>query len=134
VEPCRRTCGILVIGCALAALSAGCAREDLSAQRGRLEREHKARMEELEALEIRLVTVGARQRAWSELQERHTRISAIACQNAAEHVSAMKLHDEKQRAKRRRARTARLEGAQARVDTSRADAGPVTADASAPGQ
>ncbi len=116
----RRT-GFAALGCALAIWTSGCAGPDLAEQREQLEAEHAERMEQLEALEIRLVAVGARQRAWSELQDRHTRISAIACENAAEHVSAMERHDQKQREKRRRARPVRLQGARAEAKAVQAD-------------
>ncbi|WP_373047591.1 hypothetical protein [Vulgatibacter sp.] len=112
-ERCRR----LIFGCAAIAGLWGCgAEEALEAQRRELAAEQQVRMAALEQLEARLVAVGARQRAWSELQERHTRISAIACENVAEHVAAMEKHDEKQRAKRRRS-ARRLADAQARVES-----------------
>lgn len=95
-------------------LVAGCADEaELDAQRKRLEAEHAERMRALEAAEIRLLTVAARQRAWRELRERHERVSAIACENMTEHAVAMAEHAEKQKRKRREIRSRRLASAQA---------------------
>lgn len=87
----------------------------VEAQRAALAAEQEVRLRKLEDLEVRLVTVAARQRAWSELQARHERISAIACENAASHAAAMEAHEARQREKfraqraRRRAVRAELE-------------------------
>ena len=121
----------MVLACAAAALLAACAGEDaLEAQRAQLAAEHEERMRRLEQVEIRLLTVGARQRAWDELQARHARISAIACANVADHVAAMEAHDEKQRQKRRQQRARRAD-AQARLGATQDAASGVGAGARA---
>jgi hypothetical protein len=100
-------------------LSTGCGSgAAIDAQRKQLAAEQEARLHQLEELEIRLITVGARQRAWNELQVRHSNVSAIACANVAEHVAAMEAHDAKQREKQRAQRARRRAAAQASFDKS----------------
>lgn len=107
----------------LAALLPACGgTPGLEEQRARLAAEHEERMRRLEEVEIRLLTIGARQRAWDDLHERHARISAIACTNVAEHVAAMEAHDEKQRQKRQQLRARRRAAAQAQLDSAPVEA------------
>lgn len=72
------------------ALFAGCGSDPaLEAQRERLEREHLARMADLERLEARLVRSIGTIRLWEELGRRHGEVSALACENAAQHAEEM---------------------------------------------
>lgn len=77
----------------------------LEAQRARLSGEHAERMVQLDRIESRLLSAQARQREWQELQQRHERVSAIACENVGEHVAAMIRHEERQQEKWRKKRT-----------------------------
>lgn len=96
----------LVALCGFCVLS-GCTNDPaLDAQRDRLAGEQVERMAELDRIEGRLLMAHARQREWSELQQRHERVSAIACENVSEHVAAMIRHEERQQERGRRKRAA----------------------------
>lgn len=104
------------IACAVALFCSGCVGEALEEQRLALEEEQTARLAQLERLETRLLGVAARQRAWSELRERHARVSEIACENVAEHATAMEAHRVKQREKVREMRARRRAAAKAQQE------------------
>lgn len=89
----------------------------IEAQRARLASEHAERMSDLDRLESRLLAAQAKQREWHELQGRHERVSAIACENASEHVAAMVRHDQRQEEKRRSTKRTKLSEAQAKAET-----------------
>lgn len=115
----------LLVG-ALLLFSTGCVGEALEEQQRALEEEQADRLARLDRLEGRLIGMAARQRAWSELRDRHARISEIACENVADHVVAMEAHRVKQREKTREMR-ARKRAAAARAERERAVPGVRTA-------
>lgn len=86
----------------LVGLGAGCVDRDVEIQRKRLALEQQSRMEMLHRIEARLLDAQARSREWGELRSRHERVSAIACENAAEHVAGMERNQALQVEKRRR--------------------------------
>lgn len=98
---------ILLLGSAACAEPAA-----LADQRRRLDADGQQLLADLERVETRLLAAQAVQREWSELQERHQKVSAIACENVAEHVAAMELHDRRQQEKRARLRRRQLIEAQ----------------------
>jgi hypothetical protein len=84
-------------------LLAACGQDGrIAAQRERLAEQHRARMEALERVEARLVSAANRRSEWGELQERHGRVSAIACEAAAEHVAARDRQRERRQHRARR--------------------------------
>lgn len=88
-------------------------------QRSRLELEQQARMETLQRIEARLLDARARSREWEELRNRHEQVSAIACENVAEHVAGMEKLQALQVEKRRRLEASRVAQAP-RLDATRA--------------
>lgn len=93
-------------------LSACGADEAILEQRARLDAEQAERMQALADVEARLEVLRTREQLWQELEARHQRVSAIACENVAGHVEEMERHEERQRARenaRRHRRLARLD-------------------------
>jgi hypothetical protein len=81
----------------LVAMLSGCEGDPrLEAQAERLALEQAERMEALDRIETRLLALRSRESQWNELRDRHGRVSAIACEQAAAHVAAMEAHDAKQ--------------------------------------
>jgi hypothetical protein len=80
------------VGIAAAALVlAGCAdrEQEGRARLAQIEADGEALDQAADALEARLLADRARVALWSELKERHQHVSAIATQNADEHLNAM---------------------------------------------
>jgi len=93
----------------LVGLGAGCGVDrDMDHQRKRLALEQQGRMEMLHRIEARLLDAQARSREWGELRSRHERVSAIACENVAEHVAGMERNQAWQVEKRRRIEASRV--------------------------
>jgi DNA repair exonuclease SbcCD ATPase subunit len=80
----------------------------LAEQREALAQEHRERMERLEQLEARLLGAEALRAEWAELQARHGRVAALACENLEEHAGAMAKHEEREREKGRKLRSRRV--------------------------
>ncbi|HWV39352.1 MAG TPA: hypothetical protein VN033_12860 [Vulgatibacter sp.] len=92
----------------LAGLGAGCVDREMESQRERLALEQRSRMEMLHRIEARLLDAQARSREWEELRRRHERVSAIACENVAQHVASMERNQAWQVEKRRRIQASRV--------------------------
>ena len=58
----------------------------------RLDAEHRALMNDLDALQARLLVAGERVRFWQEMRERHESVSAVACTSQEAHAVAMAEH------------------------------------------
>jgi hypothetical protein len=71
----------------------------LAEQRARLAEEQRARMAALDEVEGHLLDAQARVDFWNQLQERHAHVSAVACENATEHVASMEKQEQKERGK-----------------------------------
>lgn len=73
----------------------------------------KAQGREMEAslddVEERLLGNQASVHLWQEMGRRHRNVSAVACENAAQHVAAMEVHEDKQIKKKRRMRQQRMQ-------------------------
>jgi len=96
---------IPLVACSVAGCGVGA---DVRSQRERLALEQKTRMESLHRIEARLLDARARSREWEELRSRHARVSAIACENVAEHVAGMERNQAWQQEKRRRIQASRV--------------------------
>ena len=99
------------LGLALAALLlAGCAREDTEgrARLAKIDADGQALDQALDALEVRLIADQSRVAMWSVLKERHQHVSALATQNASEHLNAMVRYFAKQEKRKRGARQRRV--------------------------
>lgn len=93
-----------------AALLAGCA-DHAAEDRARLaaiERDGQALDEAMDALEVRLLADQSRVALWSELKERHQHVSALATQNASEHLNAMVRYFARQQQRQKSARQRRV--------------------------
>jgi outer membrane murein-binding lipoprotein Lpp len=101
-------------GIAVAALVlAGCANhhEEDRARLAQIEADGEALNQAADALEARLLADRARVALWSELKERHQHVSAIATDNANEHVEAMVRYFAKQERRGKRLRQRRVASA-----------------------
>lgn len=90
-------------------MAPGCGPSELEEQRARLEREHEARMADLERLEARLVRSVGTIRLWQELGARHERVSELACENASLHAEEIVAFQRRTQGRRPETRLARAE-------------------------
>lgn len=63
----------------------------------------------LDEVEERLLGNQAAVHLWQEMGRRHRNVSAVACENAAQHVAAMEVHQDKQQKKKRRISQQRMQ-------------------------
>lgn len=98
-------------------LGAGCVDPEVRAERlGALHAEHRERMEQLERLEARLLGAEAIRAEWTELRERHGRVTEVACENLGEHTEAIAKHERRQKERSRQFRARRLAMAEQKAE------------------